>query len=530
MQINGFANHLIKQGLLTEKRAEQSTQSAIANNASLIRYLQQNDVLNHKDIAEQSALYFGLKYADLTDYDIDTQANLLDKKLIEKYHVLPLKKNQGELELAISDPAQNSFLNEIKFHTNLSIKLYLADHDKLTNLIDNILYAHRYDAFNSEDAHIIQFIDKILTEAISKAASDIHFEPYKDSYRIRFRIDGMLHIITEPDLNLAKRITARLKIMSQLDIAERRLPQDGRFTFATHDCRINVCPTIFGEKVVVRILNATNLQLQISELGMEQLQEQQFLQTLAKPQGMILVTGPTGSGKTVSLYAALQHLNETSKNISTVEDPVEINLPGINQVNVNPKINLDFAATLRAFLRQDPDIIMLGEIRDKETAEIALKAAQTGHLVLATLHTNSAIDTITRLLNIGIAAFNISNSVTLVIAQRLIRKLCPHCKQPQKNVTSEYLLAHGFAAQEIDNLKLSQAYGCKHCNKGYKGRTAIFEALAITEDLNSLIMQHKDSQILRQKACDSGMLTLSAAALNKVRQGLTSLAEIDRCL
>jgi type IV pilus assembly protein PilB len=479
---NGFAKYLVSNNILGEFIVHEAEKKANQLNLSLVGYLIANQLLSYKKIAEHTAKYFGLPQVTLENYNINDAACLIDKALIEKYNILPLMKKGNQLHIAVTDPTQTQMLNELKFYTNCNIRPLIADYDKLNNLINNILYAHRYDDFHSEDAHIIKLVDQILHEAIEKKASDVHFEPYENNYRIRFRIDGILYEITNPDFTLANRLTARLKIMSNLNIAERRLPQDGRFTIAARDCRINICPTLFGEKIVVRILNTTNTILKINELGLLEQQEKLFFEAIKRPQGMILVTGPTGSGKTVSLYAALNELNTISKNISTVEDPIEINLPGINQVNVDPKIGLNFTTTLRAFLRQDPDIIMVGEIRDLETAEIAVKAAQTGHLVLSTLHTNSASETITRLLNMGIAQYNLNSSLSLIIAQRLARKLCPYCKT-----------------------------GCEHCRNGYLGRIGIFEVMQPTQ-------------------AKTDILTLRDAALQKVRDGLTSLEEINRVI
>lgn len=383
----------------------------------------------------------------------------------------------------------------------------------------------------NDDGAIIRFVQQILIDAVLHNASDIHFEPYENFFRIRMRIDGILHEIMQPSFDLTQRIIARLKVMSRLDIAEKRLPQDGRFTFSAEkiskECRISSCPTLFGEKIVVRILDSTQMCLSIKQLELESQQQQIFLHHIQQPQGMILVTGPTGSGKTITLYTALNLLNTLDENISTVEDPVEINLSGINQVPVNPKIGLTFSTALRAFLRQDPDIIMVGEIRDLETAEIAIRAAQTGHLVLSTLHTNSAPETITRLLNMGISAFNIASSVSLIIAQRLVRKLCDSCKQPQI-LPEKTLLEAGFHSKEINDLKIFMPTGCKDCIKGYKGRIGIFELMPMTESLAQLILAENNSLAIAEHARENGTQSLYESALNKVRQGVTSLEEINR--
>jgi type IV pilus assembly protein PilB len=401
--------------------------------------------------------------------------------------------------------------------------------------LDNIGLALAEDpTLSTADFPVVRFINKIILDSLARHASDIHFEPFENAYRIRLRIDGILHEVSQPDANLAPRLAARLKIMSGLDISERRIPQDGRFklnlsTGKSVGFRVNTCPTLFGEKIVLRILDPHAAKIGIDKLGFAAPQKKMFVDALDKTQGMILVTGPTGSGKTVTLYTALHYLNNSTKNISTAEDPVEIYLPGVNQVNINVKTGLDFAAALRAFLRQDPDIIMVGEIRDQETAEIAIKAAQTGHLVFSTLHTNSAAETLTRLANMGIAGFNIATTVNLVIAQRLVRCLCEQCKRPH-TLDESMLLAHGFKIEDILSLKLFQAVGCNACNAGYKGRLGVFEVLRISPAISDLIMRHGTSIDIMQQALTEGMTTLRQDAVDKVRQGLTSLDEINRVL
>lgn len=532
MPINGFAAFLVANKVLPEAEI---AKILAQTDMPFIAYLLQHELLGFAELAQHIAKYFNLSLAKLEAKNIDDfPLDLIDKHLVEQYKILPLIRRDKQLDIAIADPTQIKVLSAIKFHTDLNLKLFVAPFDQLTNIINKLFNKKRYEMAPAEDVPIIKFIDKIIHDAIFKGASDIHFEPYAKTYRIRFRIDGILHEITEPDFALVDRFTARLKIMANLDIAERRLPQDGRFSVTvnkqqTRDCRINICPTLFGEKIVVRILNPQNATLTINELGLEPKQLQVFLEVIKRPQGMILVTGPTGSGKTVSLYAALNELNVPEKNIATVEDPVEINLPGINQVHVNPKIKLDFAVALRAFLRQDPDIIMVGEIRDLETAEIAVKAAQTGHLVLSTLHTNSAAASITRLLNLGVAPFNVNSSLGLIMAQRLVRKLCPHCKS-ELHIPEATLLDEGFLADELDSLKLYTAGGCDQCNKGYQGRVAVFEVMPISEAMSQIIMQHHQPAAIAAQARREGIVGLRAAALNKVRQGVTSLEEINRII
>lgn len=417
-------------------------------------------------------------------------------------------------------------LNPNKNVGNLNSELSDSKLDKIGVQLDEVNRA------DTSDFPVVRFINKIILDSINRNASDIHFEPFETAYRIRIRVDGVLYELAQPDSALAPRLSARLKVMAGLDISERRVPQDGRFKInlgkgKTIGFRVNTCPTLFGEKIVLRILDPTTVQVGVDGLGFEEAQKSLFLETINKNQGMILVTGPTGSGKTVTLYTALNLLNSAEANISTAEDPVEIYLPGINQVNINPKTGLDFSSVLRAFLRQDPDIIMLGEIRDHETAEIAMKAAQTGHLVLSTLHTNSAAETLTRMENMGTASFNIATSVSLVIAQRLVRQLCQHCKQTVK-LNDSVLIKQGFAENELADLVIYKAMGCDQCTAGYRGRIAIFEMLKITSDISDIIMNDGSSVDIHNKAIDNGMIDLRHAGLNKVRQGLTTLEEINR--
>lgn len=562
MQINlsGIAEYLVTNNILNFERIQQLTTNALQNKQSIVECLIKSESANSKNIAQAIAKYFALQFIDLENFNIsNTKLDLLNLTLVRKYQVLPLELQNNKLLLAIADPTNTVILNALKFHTNKELILAIAEQNKISHWINilstekqylelqlskekdsqkNHTYSHilltNDEIADKDDTPIIKFVDQILNDAITKGASDIHFEPYEKFYRIRFRIDGILYEITKSDISLSERFSARLKVMAKLDIAEKRLPQDGRFTLNisdkfTRDCRISICPTLFGEKLVIRILNPNHILLQIDHLGVDSAQKQLFFEHIQAPQGMILVTGPTGSGKTVTLYTALNQLNMEDKNISAVEDPIEINLAGINQVEVNPKIGLDFAAALRTFLRQDPDVIMVGEIRDSETAEIAIKASQTGHLVLSTLHTNSAASTLTRLVNMGIATFNIASSVSLVIAQRLVRRLCDHCKQ-EKIFPDKTLIEAGFDLTKLSNNILFTPQGCNKCKNGYCGRIGIFEFLPITKNIAQIIMQHCNTLAIENTAQQSGMLTLRENALNKAILGLTSLAEVNRAI
>ena len=533
---------LVQQNILDHRAAQAALYTAKQENLPLAIYLVQNNLVNDKTLAQVIAQHFKLPQVDLSLLKKNLPSDLLDAHLIKKHRVLPLAKSERQLQLAVVDPAQTDSLAEIKFHSGLNLQLVVAEYEQLTHAIHTLLSKKNYAAIqngqnsisgNSNETDVVQFVQQIFHDAIHQGASDIHFEPYENFYRIRMRIDGVLYEITQAPLNLGNRIAARIKVLAKLDIAEKRLPQDGRCSIDSEkfkrECRISSCPTLFGEKIVVRILDSAMSTLNIDGLGFEPQQKQIFLDAINAPQGMILVTGPTGSGKTVTLYTALNLLNTLDKNISTVEDPVEINLAGINQVHVNPKIGLNFSSTLRAFLRQDPDIIMVGEIRDLETAEIAIKAAQTGHLVLSTLHTNSAPETLTRLNNMGIATFNIASSIKLIMAQRLVRRLCPHCKCIQK-IPKEALIQQGFNPDEINTLIIFSASECKECIKGYKGRVAIYEMMPIDASLAHMIMNNDSTPTIAEQAKRLGMQTLYASGLNKVRDGITSLDELNRVI
>ncbi|MCO3127309.1 type IV-A pilus assembly ATPase PilB [Pseudomonas aeruginosa] len=504
--LTGLARQLVLSNLLDENAAQQAHLQAQRSKLPLVTYLVQNKLVKSRDLLELTAEQFGIAYVDLGALDKESfPKDLISEKLSRQHRVVPLWRRGNKLFIGLSDPANHQAVSDIQFSTGLTTEAILVEDDKLTQTIDK-LYENATDSLaglddvdldgldvstgdsspqedgsggDADDAPVVRFVNKMLLDAIKGGSSDLHFEPYEKIYRVRFRTDGMLHEVAKPPIQLASRISARLKVMAGLDISERRKPQDGRIKMRVSktksiDFRVNTLPTLWGEKIVMRILDSSSAQMGIDALGYEEDQKELYLAALKQPQGMILVTGPTGSGKTVSLYTGLNILNTTDINISTAEDPVEINLEGINQVNVNPRQGMDFSQALRAFLRQDPDVIMVGEIRDLETAEIAIKAAQTGHMVMSTLHTNSAAETLTRLLNMGVPAFNLATSVNLIIAQRLARKLCSHCKK-EHDVPRETLLHEGFPEELIGTFKLYSPVGCENCKGGYKGRVGIYE-------------------------------------------------------
>lgn len=557
LQFNSLINNLIKEGFLTAADAQKHYQDSQKKGVSLINYLVTNKIVNSTVIASKISIEFGVPFFDLNSIDLKTlPLELVNNTLIQKHHVLPLHARGATLFVAISDPRSFQGFDEIKFSSRLNPEPILVEEHKLNKVITELLDAadssmndlldSDLDNLNvggddndsvsatsdTEDAPIVRFVNKILLDAIKLGVSDIHLEPYEKVFRIRYRSDGMLHEVASPPASISNRIVSRIKVMSKMDIAEHRIPQDGRIKMILSktraiDFRVNTCPTLFGEKVVLRILDPTNAQLGIEKLGFEPEQQRLFLEAINKPYGLVLVTGPTGSGKTVSLYTGLNILNTPERNISTAEDPVEITVEGINQVNVNPKAGLTFATALRAFLRQDPDIIMVGEIRDFETAEIAVKAAQTGHLVLSTLHTNDAPQTLNRLMQMGIPAFNIVSAVVLIMAQRLARRLCENCKAPA-DYPKEVLLSVGFKAEELGQLKLFKAVGCELCTNGYKGRVGIYQVMTLSEQMRALILQGGNAMQLAEQAASEGINDLRASGLNKVRLGVTSLEEIDR--
>jgi type IV pilus assembly protein PilB len=562
--MQGLPQRLIQDGLVDEQTMTQALIASKEADSNLVSHLVAKGIADAKEIAIAAAQEFGVPLLDLDSVQLDLDVvKLVSDKLLSKHRVLPLLKRGKRLFVAVSDPTNLHALDEIKFQTGLSIEAVVVEEDKLQKIAsktmeqvdtqmpamsdedldlenlevtggdedDAAAAASREDV---EDAPIVRFVNKVLLDAIKRGASDIHFEPYEKTYRIRLRLDGFLKEIASPPVQLAVKLAARIKVMSRLDIAERRVPQDGRIKMRISknraiDFRVSTCPTLFGEKIVARILDPSSAMLGIDALGYEPEQRELYLKTLAQPHGMILVTGPTGSGKTVSLYTGLNILNKEDTNISTAEDPAEINLPGVNQVNVNPKVGLTFASALRAFLRQDPDVIMVGEIRDLETAEIAIKAAQTGHLVLSTLHTNDAPKTLTRLIDMGVKPYAIATSVSLIIAQRLTRRLCNNCKVPME-IAPEALLKEGFTQEEIDaGIKLYKPVGCGSCTDGYKGRTGLYQVMPVSEEIQRIILQDGNAVDIAKQSAKEGIWDLRKSGLSKVKAGVTSLEEVNQC-
>jgi type IV pilus assembly protein PilB len=561
--LSGVARRLVVDGTLSDEDARKAVESSLKQKIPLGTYLIEQALANGMQVATATSAEFGVPLFDADALDINQATlRLVNEKLITQHKALPLFKRGNRLYVGLADPTNLKALDEIKFQTNLSVEPILINEEQLGRTIERVLNeagttveglddAEGLDALSLEggdldsdsssgidataaddEAPIVKFVNKVLVDAIKRGASDIHFEPYENNYRVRLRMDGILRAVASPPVKLTPRISSRLKVMSGLDIAEKRVPQDGRIKLnlsksKSIDFRVSTCPTLFGEKVVLRILDGSAAKLGIEKLGYEENQQGLFLNAIDKPYGMVLVTGPTGSGKTVSLYTALNILNTEGRNISTVEDPVEIRLQGVNQVQQNQKRGMTFAAALRSFLRQDPDVIMVGEIRDLETAEIAVKAAQTGHMVLSTLHTNDAPQTIARLMNMGIAPYNITSSVTLVIAQRLARRL-HDCKKPM-SLPAAALLAEGFTQAEIDaKLQLFDAVGCNGCNEGYKGRTGIYQVMPMSEDIQKIILTGGNALQIAEVALKAGIHDLRKSALVKVKNGITSLTEINR--
>ncbi|MDB9999240.1 type IV-A pilus assembly ATPase PilB [Porticoccaceae bacterium] len=565
--LHGLPKRLVDDHLIEAQDLEAATSSAKTAKISLVQYLCEKKLVSDRAIGNSAAKEFGIPIYALEHHNPDSvPKDLIDNKLLKKHKVMPLVQRGNRLFVAIADPTDHRALNEIQFQTGVAVEPVLALYSSITEALDQWLEDNAdkdmgevlgtlddvhlddldmeaideddkgsSDTGSDDEAPIVRFINKMLIDAIKLGASDIHFEPYEKSYRVRFRVDGILREMAKPPPNLAQRLAARLKVMSRMDISERRIPQDGRVKLKLSknksiDFRVNTLPLQFGEKIVLRILDASSAKLGIDALGYEEDQKAMYMDALARPQGMILVTGPTGSGKTVSLYTGLNILNTAERNISTAEDPIEINMDGINQTQINMRVGLSFAEALRAFLRQDPDIVMVGEIRDLETAEIAIKAAQTGHLVLSTLHTNSAPETLTRLLNMGVPSFNVATSVNLIIAQRLGRKLCSLCREPFDDVPDNVLSEEGFDDIGIDKSQFTifKAVGCAQCTNGYKGRVGVYETLKISPAISKIIMEGGSSLNILDAALGEGFRTLRVSALRKAARGQISIEEANR--
>ncbi|KAF0569474.1 Type IV fimbrial assembly, ATPase PilB [Psychrobacter nivimaris] len=558
----GLAQQLISDGVVSEANMKTAQIESQQQQIGLVPYLVDNKLADAYLLAQMLSQAFGDPLFDLDALNIDViPKDLVDEKIVRKFNALPLFKRGQRLFVALSDPTRVDAIDAIAFNSRLSIETIVVEENKLKKRIESA-YADTMQSFDSfsnsdlnvdfedgnedkedgetqlndgvDEAPVVKFVNKMLVDAIRMGASDLHFEPYEKSFRVRFRVDGVMQKMANPPVQLANKIAARLKVMSQMDISERRVPQDGRIKLKISknkaiDFRVNSLPTLFGEKLVLRILDPSSAMLGIDALGYEPDQQEMFLEALHKPQGMLLITGPTGSGKTVSLYTGINILNTGATNISTAEDPVEINLEGINQVNVNAKVGLTFANALKSFLRQDPDIVMVGEIRDLETAEIAIKAAQTGHMVLSTLHTNSAPETLTRLRNMGVASFNIATSVNLVIAQRLARRLCKNCKKPI-SIPRQSLLEIGFTDTDLDNTDnvIYEPVGCNECREGYKGRVGIYEVMKVSPDISRIIMEDGNAIDIKDAAIKNGFRDLRRSGILKVLQGVTSIQEMMR--
>lgn len=557
-RFTGFIRRLVDEGVISAEDMQGALSSAKKDKIDIVPYLIEHYRLSPTKIAETISLEFGEPLFDISAYDPALIVREdFDEKIITKHRVLPIFKNSNILFIATSNPTNIEAIDAVRFATKLNIETIIVEHNKLEKLIEQNFTEESTFEFDDDfdldvdidssdpnkddendnkgdEAPIVKYINKLLIDAIRMGASDLHFEPYEKMYRVRYRVDGVLRQIATPPLQLATRLASRLKVMSQMDISEKRVPQDGRIKLKLSknkaiDFRVNSLPTLFGEKLVLRILDPSSAMLGIDALGYEPDQKALFMEALDKPQGMLLITGPTGSGKTVSLYTGLNILNREDTNISTAEDPVEINLQGINQVNVNNKVGLTFSAALKSFLRQDPDIVMVGEIRDLETAEIAIKAAQTGHMVMSTLHTNSAPETLTRLRNMGVPSFNIATSVNLVIAQRLARRLCPHCKKPA-DIPRQSLLEMGFSDDDLQNPEFSifEPVGCNECREGYKGRVGIYEVMKVTPEISRIIMEDGNAIEIAEASARAGFNNLRRSGLLKVMQGVTSLQEVNR--
>lgn len=557
IRFTGFIRRIVDEGLLSAEHMQAALANSKRDKVDIVPYLIEHHKISAPTIAEKISIEFGEPLFDISVYDpAQILRDEIDEKLITKHHILPIFKNANILYIATSNPTNIEAVDAVRFATKLNIETVIVEYNKLQKLIEQNFAEESTFAFDDDfdldvdldtsdpnkeeetekgdEAPIVKYINKLLIDAIRMGASDLHFEPYEKVYRVRYRVDGVLRQIATPPLQLANRLSSRLKVMSQMDISEKRVPQDGRIKLKLSknkaiDFRVNSLPTLFGEKLVLRILDPSSAMLGIDALGYEPAQKELFMQALDKPQGMLLITGPTGSGKTVSLYTGLNILNREDTNISTAEDPVEINLEGINQVNVNNKVGLTFSVALKSFLRQDPDIVMVGEIRDLETAEIAVKAAQTGHMVMSTLHTNSAPETLTRLRNMGVPSFNIATSVNLVIAQRLARRLCPQCKKPA-DIPKQSLLEMGFTEADLQDpeFHVFEPIGCSECREGYKGRVGVYEVMKVTPEISRIIMEDGNAIEIAEASARAGFNNLRRSGLLKVMQGVTSLQEVNR--
>ena len=555
--LSGVARMLVHAGKLPAKAAEDLVKQAREKKTSFVNAVIASGQVSPADLAHTMSSALALPLLDLSAMDPQRMPqNVIDAKLMQQYQVVALSRRGNRLFVGGADPTDLEVIERIKFATQLQPEWVIVEHDKLSKLLssastsasetlesiaggdfdfdiaeeDATPQQESTELADVEDAPVVRFLQKMLVDAINLRASDLHFEPYEYHYRVRFRVDGELREITQPPIAIKDKLSSRIKVISRLDIAERRVPQDGRmklkFGAKSIDFRVSTLPTLFGEKIVIRILDSSSAKLGIDALGYEKIEKERLLAAIYRPYGMVLVTGPTGSGKTVSLYTCLNILNQPGVNISTVEDPAEINLPGINQVNVNDKAGLNFSAALKSFLRQDPDIIMVGEIRDLETADIAIKAAQTGHMVMSTLHTNDAPKTLTRLLNMGVAPFNIASSVLLITAQRLVRRLCENCKQPA-DYPREALLKAGFVEEDFDgSWKPYRAVGCSNCTNGYRGRLGLYQVMPITEAIQRIILAEGTAMDIAEQAKKEGVRDLRQSGLVKVRSGITTLEEV----
>ena len=556
--LSGVARILVRAGRIEPKAAEDLTKLAHDKRSSFVAQLIETNTMKPLALAHALSTALAVPLLDLDAVDPkQLPQGIVDQKLVSQYRIFPLGKRGGRLFIACADPTDQEAVERIKFATQLAPEWIVVEYDKLMRLVSNqettttqsmeALVSSDFEfevtdedpqaaqekteaSTEVEDAPVVKFLHKMLIDAINLRASDLHFEPYEFNYRVRFRVDGELREITQPPIAIKEKLASRIKVISRLDISEKRVPQDGRmklkFGSKTIDFRVSTLPTLYGEKIVIRVLDPSSARLGIEALGYEQQEKDRLLACIVRPYGMVLVTGPTGSGKTVSLYTCLNMLNQPGVNISTVEDPAEINMPGVNQVNVNDKAGLNFAAALKSFLRQDPDVIMVGEIRDLETADIAIKAAQTGHMVLSTLHTNDAPTTLTRLQNMGVAAFNIASSILLITAQRLVRRLCESCKVPADYPRASLLRA-GYTEEMLDDTwRPYRAVGCSNCNNGYRGRVGIYQVMPITEQMQQVILQQGNATDIAKCAKEDGVRNLRESGLVKVKLGVTTLEEV----